>query len=40
MTFAVPFRLYQEMEANVGQSLLAGERWRELLGSGPAAPAQ
>ena len=34
MTFAVPFRLYQEMEANVGQSLMAGERWQELLASG------
>ncbi len=38
MTFAVPWRLYQEMEANVGDSLLAGERWRELLEVGRREP--
>jgi hypothetical protein len=31
MTFATPWRLYQEMEANVAESLLPGERWREVL---------
>ncbi|MBI5479653.1 MAG: DUF169 domain-containing protein [Deltaproteobacteria bacterium] len=34
MTFAVAFRLYQEMEANVEKSLLAGERWQEVLAAG------
>jgi hypothetical protein len=31
MTFAVPRRLYEEMEANVPDSLLAGPRWQEVL---------
>jgi len=31
VTFAVPGRMFQEMEANVDQSLLAGKRWQEVL---------
>ena len=31
MTFAVPWRLFVEMEAHVDESLLAGKRWQELL---------
>jgi hypothetical protein len=31
MTFAVPQRLYREMEDNVDESLLAGKRWQEVL---------
>lgn len=31
MTFAVPWRMYEEMEACVDRSLLAGARWQEVL---------
>ncbi len=31
MTFAVPERLFREMEGNVDDSLLAGKRWHEVL---------
>ncbi len=31
MTFAVPWRLFREMESHVGDSLLAGARWQEVL---------
>jgi uncharacterized protein (DUF169 family) len=31
MAFAVPWPLYEEMEAHVGDSLLAGPRWQEVL---------
>jgi uncharacterized protein (DUF169 family) len=31
MTFAVPWRLFEQMEANVEHSLLATKRWQEVL---------
>jgi uncharacterized protein (DUF169 family) len=34
MTLAVPWRLYEQMEASVGESILAGARWAEILAAG------
>jgi hypothetical protein len=31
MTYAIPWRMFEEMEAHVDESLLVGKRWQELL---------
>ncbi len=32
LSFAVPYRMFQEMEANIAGSFLEGSTWRELVG--------